>query len=173
MNTVTKIPSLEIARVSMALLGCLLLLGTTGMRNRIYRDPITMWSGAVLRSPGKARPHYNFGNALRDNGNIESAVREWKRAVEIDPRYSMAYNQLGTASFLLGSLKEAERYYLLSVASEPNNAEAHYNLALVSESLGKTEQAIYHYDQFIGRGAGQPAEVLRHATERLQVLRTR
>jgi superkiller protein 3 len=138
-----------------------------------YRDPIALWSDAVPRSQGKARPHYNFGNALRDSGDMEGAVREWKRAVEIDPRYSMAYNQLGTACFLSGALTEAERYYLLSVASEPDNAEAHYNLALVSESLGKTGQAIYHYQQFIGRAAGQPADVLRQATARLRVLRNR
>ncbi len=159
------------ARFIPVLFGCLLLLGATIMRNMSYHDPLILWSVAVSRAPGKARVHYNLGNAFREVGDVGSAVAEWRRAVRIDPRYSMAYNQLGNVCLLSGLLGEAENYFILAVTSEPDNAEAHYNLALVSESLGKKAQAIEHYEQFLGRGQGQSDESLRQAELRLQRLR--
>ncbi len=159
------------ARFFPVFFGCLLLLGATIMRNMSYHDPLILWSVTVSRAPGKARAHYNLGNAFQEVGDVESAAAEWRRAVRIDPRYSMAYNQLGNVCLLSGLFADAERYYILAVTSEPDNAEAHYNLALVSESLGKKAQAIEHYEQFLGRRKGQSGESLRQAELRLQRLR--
>ncbi len=171
MNLHLRTTGLAAAWSFFALLACLLLMGTTIGRNAVYHAPVTLWSVTVSSSPGKARPHYNLGNAFRDQGDLDRAVAEWRRTIEIDPRYSMAYNQLGNVQLLSGSLVAAERYYVLAVSSDPNNAEAHYNLALVSESLGMRSQAIEHYDQFLGRSGGQSAESLQDAASRLRRLR--
>ena len=150
---------------------CLFLAFAAASQNSAYHDPVALWSLVVSRSPGKARPHYNLGNAFRDSGDLERAVGEWRRAVAIDPRYSMAHNQLGNVAFFSGALAEAERDYRLAVEAEPGNAEAQYNLALVSESLGKKDQALEHYRQFLAEGGGQSPEALHHAAERVGVLR--
>ncbi len=164
--------NIGLARVQLllAFLVCGLLVGAAIARNTDYRDPLTLWSIGVSRTPGKARPHYNLGNAFRDRGDMEHAISEWRKAVTADPKYSMAYNQLGNVCLLSGSLADAERYYMLAVTSEPDNAEAHYNLALVSESLGKRGQAISHYQQFLNRRQGQSEEALRRAESRLRIL---
>jgi len=57
----------------------------TRERNRVWADPVALWSDAAAKSPNKARVHANLGQALFQRGDIDGALREYRRAVELEP----------------------------------------------------------------------------------------
>lgn len=134
----------------------------TVARNHVWRDPVTLWSDAAEKSPGKARPHFNLGEALRARGDLAGASRAWSRAIEIDPSHSYAANQLGSVELMRGDLAAAERWYRRAAAGTPVNAEAYYNLALVLDSSGRPGEAMEYYRRFVAKAPSHlGAEVAR------------
>ncbi|MEK6197267.1 MAG: tetratricopeptide repeat protein [Desulfobacterales bacterium] len=55
----------------------------------------------------QARPHNNFGVALKDQGRLDEAVEHFKQTIGIDPQFAEAYNNLGNSYIKLGKSKEA------------------------------------------------------------------
>jgi protein O-mannosyl-transferase len=62
----------------------------TNERNNIWSDGVALWQDCVEKSPAKARPHTNLGNALRRRGKPEKAVKHYAQALEIEPGYDKA-----------------------------------------------------------------------------------
>ena len=71
-----------------------LLCFSTNARNDLYRDAVLLWSDAVEKSPGKARPHNNLGHAyaLRDEWDL--AIEEFRMALTLQPAYPLAQQNL-------------------------------------------------------------------------------
>lgn len=69
----------------------------TYQRNQLYRDQISLWSDAVLKSPDKARPHNNVGYAYTLQGDWDRAIEEFRTAVRLDPDYILAQQNLRKA----------------------------------------------------------------------------
>jgi tetratricopeptide (TPR) repeat protein len=61
------------------------LLGATVRRNAVYRDSIAFWSDAVQKSPHKARPHANLGQAWLMAGELDRAIEQFRVALTLDP----------------------------------------------------------------------------------------
>lgn len=107
---------------------CLLLVFAlaTGLRNTVWDNDITVWADALAKSPNKARPHQNYGAALRNDwlkwgkvirgGDIVDQIQQthealspeekaiWDeakahqiRALELEPQYAVAALALGKA----------------------------------------------------------------------------
>jgi protein O-mannosyl-transferase len=92
-----------VGAVSLALV---VLLGfTTNARNDLYRDAILLWSDAVQKSPGKARPHNNLGHAYAEHGEWNLAIEEFRIALTLQPDYPLAQRNLRNAY-----LRHVDRY---------------------------------------------------------------
>jgi hypothetical protein len=63
------------------------LLALTIARNEVWRTELSLWSDAVAKSPGKARPHTNLGVCLEKAGKIDEAIRHYCTALEIDAEH--------------------------------------------------------------------------------------
>jgi Tfp pilus assembly protein PilF len=78
---------------------CLLLVALYGVRtlvrNRDWRDGLTLWRVTSTAAPRCARARTNLGGALLTRGDIEGAERELRAALEIAPR------QLGAVSAMV------------------------------------------------------------------------
>jgi protein O-mannosyl-transferase len=71
-----------------------LLAGATVDRNRAYRDAVTFWRDTAGKSPQKSRPHTNLGYALRQAGDLDGAIREYRVALSLDPESVVARENL-------------------------------------------------------------------------------
>jgi hypothetical protein len=62
----------------------------TYARNGVWRTPVTLWSDAVRKSPGKARTQLNAGVAFHMEGRLEEAVRHYCRTLNLNPSSGIA-----------------------------------------------------------------------------------
>jgi len=70
------------------------LVGLTLSRNALYADPVAFWSDAVAKSPHKARPHTNLGQAWYEAGDLERALEQFRIALALDPLDRVAQQNL-------------------------------------------------------------------------------
>jgi tetratricopeptide (TPR) repeat protein len=129
-------------------------------RNLAWGSERALWGDTVSKSPGKARPHNNLGNAYMSEGLVEQAVWEFQRAVRLDPDFVEAYQSLETAYLLrpeiLDAIEEtggAGGYERTTVEvlrrvleKRPDFAGAHVKLAIAYERLNEIDQAVEHYE---------------------------
>jgi len=66
-------------------------------RNTLYRDPVSLWADAIVKSPQKARPHNNLGHSYAERGNWDQAIEEFRIAARLDPNYVDAQYNLRDA----------------------------------------------------------------------------
>ena len=115
----------------------------------VWRGPFSLWMDAVQKSPHKARPHNNLGNAYEKKGVLNKAITECKKALAIDPNYRDAHNNLGLAYNEKGMVNEAITECKKALAIDPNFREAYYNLGTVYAHKGQTDEAIAAYKRAI------------------------
>lgn len=75
----------------------LLLALFTHQRNDLYRDQLSLWADAVLKSPNKARPHNNLGRAYALQDEWDRAIDEFRLAARLDPNFIVAQQNLRDA----------------------------------------------------------------------------
>jgi serine/threonine-protein kinase len=105
-------------------------------------------AAAALRSqsPGV---WLNLGLALHDKGEIDAAIRCYRRAIDLNPGYADPYNNLGNALKEKGELGEAIRSLRRAIDLQPKLAPAHHNLGLALEAHGDVAGAIRCYTKAI------------------------
>ncbi|MFH0732310.1 MAG: tetratricopeptide repeat protein, partial [Candidatus Omnitrophota bacterium] len=96
-------------------------------RNFIWKDEFTLWNDTVLKSPNKARPFNNRGNAYENKGNIDQALSDYNIAIEIDPKYPKAYNNRGNAYSRKGNFDQALSDYNKAIEIDPKRPKAYNN----------------------------------------------
>ncbi|MFC1828509.1 tetratricopeptide repeat protein, partial [Thermodesulfobacteriota bacterium] len=116
-------------------------------RNRVWRDPVALWSDCVKKSPQKGRPHNSLGDALSDVGRIPEAIVHYVEAIRIRPHDFEAHNNLGVALTAQDRWAESIRHYTLALNLNPAYAEAHNNLGNAMNHQGKFEEAVRHYTE--------------------------
>jgi protein O-mannosyl-transferase len=100
----------------------------TFRRNEVWATELSLWSDSVEKSPMKARPHNNLGQALGKAHREGEALPHLLAAVRIDPTDSRAINNLGRAYFALGRQAEAAEAYRKALLLDPSFPEPYFNL---------------------------------------------
>ena len=119
-------------------------------RNTVWSNAVTLWNDVVKKSPQKARPHNNLGNALKHQGKIEEAIAHFKKALQINPGYAKAYNNLGTALASQGKTEEALKHFGMALYINPGYAAAHSNIGVALAGQNELEKAIVHFKAALG-----------------------
>jgi len=117
----------------------------TYLRNRIWQDPITLWSDVISKNSQSSRARYNLGSDLARQGRFKEAVDHFYEALKLKPDYGKAHNNLGLALFKQGKLNQAANHFSEALRIQSGNAAAHYNLGLVWEEQGNRKIAVNHY----------------------------
>lgn len=127
--------------------GSTVLSVLTFMRNRVWRDEVTLWKDVAGKSPAKARAHGALGHALQRSGRQEEALRNYLEAVRLAPDDHIARNNLGTIYLTTGRSVEALEQYEAALRISPSNQEIHYNMGLAFEKLGRLKEAVAAYEE--------------------------
>jgi superkiller protein 3 len=79
---------------------------------------------------------FNKGYQAGEAGNLDEAIRCYKKAITIDPNYAPAYNNLGGIYGNKGMLDDAIVEYKKAIAIDPDYTFAHNNLARAYRQKG-------------------------------------
>ncbi len=114
----------------------------TVARNEDWQSPGRLWRQTIAASDLSPRAHNNMGDAYAQEGNIDGAIKEFKRAVALKPDYADGYHNLANTYEAQGSSEEAIKCYLRAIESNPELFESLYNLGVIYFNRGENLEAI-------------------------------
>jgi tetratricopeptide (TPR) repeat protein len=127
-----------------AIAGALVLLATaTVLRNRVWRNEITLWSDVTRQEHRFALPYMNLGLALSDDGRLDEAETAYRAA--LDARGSPTttrdtYVNFGHLALRREQLDDALALFTRANAIAPH-ASAHYGIGAVYRARARTALA--------------------------------
>jgi len=74
-------------------------------------------------------------------GNIDLAMKAYKKSIEIDNYYNQSKMNLALLYYQMGNLEETVKLYLKVIEQEPNFGYAYYMLGLAYNEMGRTIEA--------------------------------
>ncbi|MDD5281221.1 MAG: tetratricopeptide repeat protein [Candidatus Omnitrophica bacterium] len=135
----------------------------TFRRNIVWKDEISLWNDTIGKSPDKARPYNERGNAYADRGSYAKAIADFNKAVEIDAKvpfniknplhsYSIRariyYNRANTYQ-KMGDFEQALSDYSRSIEINNKNAGSYNNRAIIYAKKNEYDQAVSDLSQAI------------------------
>jgi len=84
---------------------------------------------------------YNRGNYFMSVGNIDEAIKYFKKSLAVDSRYYLSYNSLGLAHSMNRNFQESLNCFQKCLEINPKFTEARNNLGMVYQVLGLIERA--------------------------------
>jgi tetratricopeptide (TPR) repeat protein/serine/threonine protein kinase len=108
---------------------------------------------AVALRPGSPGAHFNLGNALYDNGQLDEAIAEWHEALRLQKALQQdlpqAHTNLGIALRDKGLLDEAIAEHREAIRLKKDAAAAHTNLGGALRAKGLLDEAIAEHREAI------------------------
>ena len=129
--------SVWIAVVVLALLAS----ARTVVRNRDWRDSLTLFSTAAVTSPRSVKVRSNLAAELMRRGRHDDAREELDRALSIDPEYHPARVNLAQCLLDEGDVAGAEREIRYVLESRPDDSVALFQLGEVLLRDGRLDEA--------------------------------
>ncbi|GEM_PF-229466 len=121
----------------------------TVLRNRVWRDGLSLWSDAVLNAPGSARARLNLGVALGARGMVERAMEEYRESARLRPTSPDALNNMGLIRMGQGRTDEAIALFQRAVGVDPYSVRAHLNLALALARRQEKDAAVQILEKLV------------------------
>jgi tetratricopeptide (TPR) repeat protein len=112
-------------------------------------EAVRYLTAALALLPDSPVVFLNRGNALRDAGELDAAIADFRRAVALAPGYASAHNNLGHALMDKGRPDEAIVEHREAIRLDRDNRQAHYNLGIALMDKGRTDEAIAEYREAI------------------------
>lgn len=95
------------AAYAVIILAVIALATLTVMRNRVWKDSLTLWEDNYRAVPTSSRAAFNLGSEY-ENWNPKRAEELFLKSIEIDPSLPMAYTKLSKIYLTKNRTKEAE-----------------------------------------------------------------
>jgi len=119
--------------------------------NDLLSEQIDRLSDAIKQNPNHADLHYRLGLLMRNRGQIEDAIRAFRKAVAINPTYMKALIKLGLALSDNDQQEEAVKVLQRAVEIQPDYVDLHYQLGLLFARRNQFEIAVEHYERAVDK----------------------
>jgi tetratricopeptide (TPR) repeat protein len=106
-------------------------------------------------APDDAVAHYKRGNAHKDAGEPQAALKSYNRAIELNPAYAHALCNRGVVLASLRRLDEALASYDRALALDPRDSITHYNRGVLLQEQKDWNGALQSYALAIQFDPGQ------------------
>jgi spermidine synthase len=103
--------------------------------------------GAIV--PESAELHNVLGLALAESGQLDAAIREFRRSLELSSDNGLTHWHLGAALASRGAHAEATVHLARAVELDPGNSRAHSDLGLTLAMQGRLDEAAAHLERAI------------------------
>jgi tetratricopeptide (TPR) repeat protein len=150
-----------IAVATMVVVGALAV--RTGVRNRDWRDRITLWSATVAVVPRCARAQYNLGQAYFERTRLADAERAWLAAAALQPEDHETTRGLAMLYYRLGRHEEAAATIDAVLAAKPDDADAMTLAGWIALDRGKPDRALEYFDAALAALSPAKAEKVEKA----------
>jgi protein O-mannosyl-transferase len=80
--------------VALLVVGCV-FSSMTIVRNRDWKDRLTLWEATYRKAPGSYRANVNLGQTYFESGRTGDGIRLTRRSVELAPNRALPYSNLG------------------------------------------------------------------------------
>ena len=94
--------------------------------------------------------HYRRGTALKNEGQYEEAIVEFRSILELDPHHSGAHLGLGLVYGFTGKFDESIEEMEKALQARPDWAEAHLHLGKTYCMLGMFDEARTQFNEVMG-----------------------
>ncbi len=115
------------------------MLGMIAAQSNNYDLAIECFSKAVKENPSIASLHYNNGNALRAEGQLELAIAHYQQALTLEPNWAEVHNNLALVLqeklFLISDRSREASTYLTTKFNCPHRGDR-----LLSASSGCSQK---------------------------------
>jgi protein O-mannosyl-transferase len=137
-------------KFALCLFGAITLMGfahATYERNRVWKNPDTLWFDTLRKAPMESRVRHNLGAVYQGRSQMEKATEEYEKALSLNnyPRKgeeAATYFNLGNLHRDLRNPSKAEYFYQKAVQADPNCYPALNSLAALYESEGNTKTVL-------------------------------
>lgn len=119
-----------------------LLAGATYHRNNIWKDPFSLWSDVVKKSPNKSRAWNSLGLAYYEKKDVTKALECFSRAVENNALNIEALNNRGVLRRQLGQTDLALQDFSTVLQYRANSLDALNNRGIIYKDRGQTDLAL-------------------------------
>ena len=92
-----------------------------------------------------ASQHLRQGYTLYNQGNLDEAIRQWRKAIHQAPSHAEAHYRIGVALQERGELAQAITAFREATRLNPDDATTHIHLARACEAEGNTQDALAAY----------------------------
>lgn len=147
LSRLRRLPTIPTTVAVLVYLGGMAIDGA--LRMPVWRNNRTLYETMVREEPESADARYNLGNALRAAGDLNGAIREFRRALALRPNDPETHHNLALALIDSGNVSGAIAHLQEAVRLVPNYAIAHRNLGDAYVRAGAFEQAAGEYRKAI------------------------
>ncbi len=112
-----------------------------------WADSRSLFSHALDVDPDNYLAHSSLGRIVGRAGNLDEAIKHYRRAIEIKPIHSTAQHNLGAALMRQGKLDEAQQCLLIAAQLNPRRVETYIGLGQLYTRQGKLDEAIAAYEK--------------------------
>ena len=117
----------------------------TAQRNKIWLNEFSLWKDAVKKSPYSSRPYANLGKAYYDKGEIDLALKYFKKSNELSDLNVTTHYNLGNVYMDKGQLDLSEEEYNLAIIINPDYYAAYFGLGSIQSQTGRLDEAEKNY----------------------------
>jgi tetratricopeptide (TPR) repeat protein len=110
-----------------------------------WHDSESLWRRALDRTSDNPAAHNGLATALRDKGDVDGAIAEYRKALALNPYYGESFVNLGVALALKGDLDGAIAQYQQALQIKPDYMEAHFDLGTALGLKGSLDEAVAQF----------------------------
>lgn len=144
------------------------LAARTVVRNRDWRDRVTLWSATVAVVPRCARAQYNLGQAYFERNRFADAEQAWLEAAALEPGDIETVRSLAKLYYRIGKYDLAAAKIAAVIAAKSGDGEAWTLAGYIALDRGMPEQAREYFDGALERLPAARAASAQAGRERAQ-----